>query len=270
MAQPAGTDYYIKIIANKTYSKNIANFLYQVDVSESLLNNAVFKSCISTSANVAIYDNNNDVEVRRHVFLDLANNQLYIYFTASASASIDREFYVCVGSGVSALESTAINNTFKYAGYLDYWPIKEFTDGSTTLEACDFGNMAVEGNATIGNDGLFGKCAYNPGDVGEGRIKIGTAIDSGNLTVEMLVKIDSGGYNTYGNIIDSRGGFQLFISDSPGWTRFTNNHSTKFWVALSWNVWHHVLIRRESSGITIIYVDGIDVTDGGKNGGTPI
>jgi hypothetical protein len=154
MPIPTGTEYYIPVICNHALiAENAPFFLYQIDLSSKLSGDPTFKSFISDSSNIAIYDFTVDVECTRVVFLDLSNDKLLIYFCAAADVDADKMFYVCVGNAINR-ENEGI--TFTNPGYVHFWPVNEFVDGPIMHDSAGSTDGAVISPATIGNTAKFG------------------------------------------------------------------------------------------------------------------
>lgn len=154
MAIPAGTQYYVPVTVNYTkVGETAANLLYQIDLSTKLAADSVFKSKISTAANIAVYDPVLDSVRPRRVVLDLSGNKLLIYWDGAASSLANKTFWVCVGSGISQTDSTS---AFTNSGVNCFWGM-DTGSGSTIYDYADSAPATIQGSGmSLGATGLFG------------------------------------------------------------------------------------------------------------------
>lgn len=153
MGYPAGTVYKIPItVSAAKVAGALSYFPYQIDLSAKLVSDAVFKSHIATSSNIAVYDPVSDTSRPKIAFLDLITDKLLIYFDAPASTSADKVFFVCVGSGVNAVD---VITPWTNSGYTNYFTFNEFGD-NTVADFVGVLAPTIDGTKVARTTGIFG------------------------------------------------------------------------------------------------------------------
>jgi hypothetical protein len=261
MAYVSGEEANVIFTAQKTYSKTLSNFLYQVDFKYFPIQYQRIKPYVGAIADVAVYDIDNSTKINRYIQADLPNDKMLIYFAADASDTQNRKFAICVGAAINETNSSSV---FSTAAYDDYYPFGEFTDTSTTARITS-GSVAYSTKytpATLGNDSIFGQSARNTGS-GSGYIKgrYSTIPTSVPFTVEAIGNCIGGGA-----IFDTKYGTSLYASGNTwGWQ---SGGGTRRYFIVGQDAWHHVMINYVNSNQSDFYVDGVYVYTG-TGGGAP-
>jgi hypothetical protein len=186
MNLPAGTERYLPITIDATkVTSAMSNFPYQINLSAKLAADAAFKACITTGANIAVWDPSLEMKRPRIVDLDLTNNKLFLAFDGYTSTSGNRAYYVCVGAAISESDSA---QAFSNSGYGNRWGFNEFVDGNTAVDSVSGNDGTVSASATLGNSGKFGNSAYFA-DVNS-TIEYSSIVLSGkaSFTIELILR----------------------------------------------------------------------------------
>lgn len=118
MALYPGTKAFAVLTVNSAYvAETNAHFLCQVNAS-SLLLNAKFKSFISSRANILIWDMQGLVIRPSRIILNLAGNELFIYFDGAVSTSSNLMYAICVSDSFTETDSAS---AFTNCGIGNYW-----------------------------------------------------------------------------------------------------------------------------------------------------
>jgi hypothetical protein len=202
VAIPVGTERILPITVDHLLVGNsYATFPCQKDLSSVLSGDSAFKSCISTASNVTVYDPVLDIERPRIVSLDLATNKLFIAFDGAIDNINDKEFWVCVGSGISASDSP---NTFSNSNYMRNWRLDEFITGNHAEDVDNDYAINDGGGSIVVEPGQSGNSVRN---IAPGYLRINSA--GGNspylneingktkLTFEMCFKYSSTSVSDY-------------------------------------------------------------------------
>jgi Concanavalin A-like lectin/glucanases superfamily len=186
MGLPSGTQYCIPVVVNAAkIAGAITYYPYQIDLSVKLAADAVFKSHIASAANIAVYDPVEDSARPRLAMLDLSNNKLLLSFGSYAITSANKTFYVCVGSGVSQVDSTAV---FGVPGYSNRWSFNEFS-GASVADSVGSLTGTINSPAALAG-GKFGNCIANT----TGNVNFGVVsgmVNKSTLSIECMFKVPS-------------------------------------------------------------------------------
>lgn len=267
MALPAGTKYYVPVTVDRTkVGETASNFLYQIDLSAKLAADAVFKSHITTAANIAVYSVATGLKVPRKVVLDLASNYLLVYWDGTASTSVDLVFYVCVGSAVNEIDSTA---TFTNSGVVNLWGFNA-ASGTSAEDYAGGYTATVQSPSDLGRTGQFGRAYYCPSDSGAGRADISGNLNLvGDITVSVIINAKEVN-NVYGRII-SNGDFNLQTNVTAQSFALKSNSSAT--PVLSGPIpkleWLLLTVTRTSSGVTNFYYNTALSGAANQSSGTP-
>ena len=265
MPVPSGTAYYVPITVNNSYVyEDLSNYPYQIDMSDKLASDSTFKSHISTVSNIAVYDPTGDTVCPKIAKLDLPNNKLLIYFDGSTDSSNNKVYWVCVGSSVN--ESNSVN-AMSNSNYTSFWGFDEFTSGSTTVDDIGGYDGTVTSPATIGNTGIFGNCANNTG-TGDGFISTTRSIPTGEMSFEMIVRVDGYGGSSNGRVFESSGGATLYVRSGPDFRFNSRYDSSPVDFSFSFSTYYHLLISRDASDNVTVYRNGSSVATG--NSSSPV
>lgn len=99
---PNETKYVIPVNLDTTFIRvSSNNYPFVINLSNVLSSDVTFKSYISDSSNILIYDSVHSVILPKTSKLDLNNNKLLLYFNGIIDSSINSSFYICVGSEIN-------------------------------------------------------------------------------------------------------------------------------------------------------------------------
>lgn len=177
-------------VNNASVAESSTNFTYLYDLSAKLASDTIFKSHITTAANIAVWSVEENAKKPRRVVLDLSNNILILYWDGSISTAATKTFWVCVGAGINEVDSTSV---FTNNGICNFWGFDELVDGSTSVDFAG-GNTLTEGSGfQLGTTGKIGKCATASGGTSTfdgGTISDLTSAQRFSLTLDLFYTLN--------------------------------------------------------------------------------
>lgn len=181
-----GTKAFAILTINSAFvAETNPHFLCQVNAS-SLLLNAKFKSFISSRANILVWDLQGLVIRPSRMILNLAGNELFIYFDGAVSSTVSLQYAICVSPLFVETDSAS---AFTNCG-IDYACLFNEASGTTTTDAV-IGITGTGTNVTLGSSGFFYKSAQF--NTGAARITPATSLDISNkkvLSYEFVIKMN--------------------------------------------------------------------------------
>lgn len=266
---PVGTKYVIPVTINHLkVGGALTNFPVRLDCSTLLATNAKFKSNITTVNNICVYDTVTELLRPKIVLLDLVNNNLTLGFDAALSSTVDKTYFICVGTGVNVVNSMSV---FTNSNVSNHWGFNEPVESATVQDMAG-GATSTLLNVVLGAAGVFSTSADFSGT--SASVITNTTLPS-EYSVELIfyyAGLVSGRYTLISNYLSASGTI-ISIETQNNVSCYTSSGSVNSPPnSLVVNSWNHVAITKTTGGILNVWINKnrvvTNVQTGNPAGGT--